>query len=184
MKLGEKAKQIISAVAPVLGATLGGPLGGLAGNVLAKTLGVEGDPKALEKTIVAQSPETVAKIRLAEIELEKQAQAQELDLERINAQDRASAREREIRTGDKTPRNLAYTYTAGFFLTLGAQFWLVIGGQEINPVALRLLDATTGVLFAMMLATKDYYFGTSSGSKSKDSMIEKLLSHPPTGGRG
>lgn len=167
MKFGEKAKQIISAVAPVLGATLGGPLGGLAGNVLASALGVDpADPKALENAVLSQSPETVAKIRLAEIELEKQAQQHEIDLEQINAQDRNSARQREMAVRDKTPAILAYAITAGFFGTLG--YLLVAGKPATGGDALLVMLGALGTAWAGVIA---YYFGSSMGSKDKTAAL-------------
>lgn len=167
MKLSDKAKQIISAVAPTLGATLGGPLGGLAGAVLAKTLGVpEANPKALEDAILSQSPDAVAKIRLAEIELEKQAKANEIDLERINSADRANAREREIRTGDNTPAILAYGISAGFF---GVLFYMLnFGVPKEGGEALLVMLGSLGTAWAGITA---YYFGSSAGSKLKTDLL-------------
>ncbi len=88
--------------------------------------------------------------------------------------DTANARAREIAVRDQTPRNLAYLFTFGFFAMLGMQFALVIRHVDIDPTALRLLDTTTGVLFAMMLGCKEYYFGSSSGSRDKDATIAQI----------
>jgi hypothetical protein len=39
--------------------------------------------------------------------------------------------------------------------------------------AVRILDTSMGILFAMMLASKDYFFGSSSGSKAKTDLLSK-----------
>lgn len=171
MKLSDRAKQVISSVAPILGATLGGPLGGLAGNVLAKALGVEPtDDKAMENAVLSQSPESITKIRLAELELQKQAQENDLDLERINTQDRASARERQVRLADHTPDVLAFLLTAGFFGTL--LFILIYGVPKEGGEALLVLLGSLGTAWTGMIA---YYFGSSSGSKSKTEALVSAL---------
>lgn len=170
MKLSDKAKSIISSVAPVLGSTLGGPLGGLAGNVLAKALGVDArDPRAAEDAIVSQSPEAIAKIRLAEIELEKAAQANDIDLERINVQDRANAREREIKLGDWTPAVLAYGVTLGFFGVL--LFILNYGVPKEGGEALLVMLGSLGTAW---IGITTYYYGSSAGSKNKTDLLATL----------
>jgi hypothetical protein len=98
------------------------------------------------------------------LELEKAAQkAREME-----AADRISARQREVGLAaagfkDKVPQRLAYLAVGGFFTVLAGQFYLAIGGILIDASIQRTLDITLGVLFAMVLAVKDYYFGSSDG---------------------
>jgi hypothetical protein len=101
-----------------------------------------------------------------------------VDLERLNVQheqlavqDRASARERQAKLGDRTPQVLAYIYTAGFFAVLAMQFALVFLALRIPDQVLRTLDISTGVLFAFVMASKDYFLGSSAGSKRKTEII-------------
>jgi hypothetical protein len=170
MKFSDRAREVISAVAPVLGATLGGPLGGLAGNMLAQTLGVKpDDPKALENAILTQSPEVIGQIRLAEIELQKQAQANEIDLERLNAGDRADARAREIRTGDRTQAHLAYAVSAGFFCVLG--FLLIEGTPEHGGDAMLVLLGSLGTAWTAIVS---YFYGSSTGSKDHAAALTSI----------
>lgn len=174
MKLSDKAKQVISAVAPVLGGTLGGPLGGLAGQILAKTLGVDpANPKAVEDAVLAQSPESITQIRLAEIELEKAAQENEIDLERINAADRANARDREVKTGDRTPAYMAYGVSIGFFGVLG--YLLKFG---IPPQGGEALLVMLGALGTAWTAIIGYFFGSSASSRSKDDTLAHIAKQP------
>ncbi len=173
----DSARAIISTVAPLLGTAIGGPLGGLAGGLISKALGGTGgnaDPKAVEKLILGQDPQTLIALRQAEAELQVHMKELDISEEKLSYDDRDSARKREIAVKDTTPRNLAYMYTVGFFAMLAMQFHIVINHIPIDPVGLRLLDTTTGVLFAMMLGSKEYYFGSSSSSRTKDETISKL----------
>ncbi len=135
-----------------------------------------------EKLIDKLIPDPAAKAAaLLELEKLKQsgelgAMAHEKDMYGLEVDDRKSAREREQVTGDHTTRYLAYITLFGFFGVLGFQFYLVTQGIVIPEAALRTLDITTGILFAMVLAVKDYYFGSSHGSKGKDESIKSMAS--------
>lgn len=70
-----------------------------------------------------------------------------------------------------TARALAYIYTAIFAAVMAAQFafaWMQI---DVNEGTQRMLDITLGVLFAMVLASKDYFLGSSAGSARKTEMM-------------
>jgi len=96
----------------------------------------------------------------------------ETSREQTAAADRASARNREVATKDTTPRNLAYLYTAALFAVIGAEIYYGAHVQEINAVAARTLDTLLGVLIAMVLGTKEYYFGSSA---RQDESQKKVL---------
>lgn len=180
-------KDIVKTVAPLLGTALGGPLGGMATKAIATA--VLGEDKAdasvkdIATAIAGGGPEILSKIRQAENDFAVKMEELGIKREEIAAQDRASAREREVRTADKTPRNLAYITLIGFFLVLAGQF--VVGfsfsdkNLEFPQSAQRMLDITTGVLFAMVLAVKDYYFGSSSGSKAKTDILAGMQERSP-----
>ena len=123
MKLGDKVKSLLGALAPTIGTALGGPLGGLAGNVLSNALGTN-DPAKAEELLLAGKPETMLALKEGErlflLEMEKLG----LQREQLVVDDRKNAREREIKTGDNTTRNLAYITVIGFFAVLGAQFYI------------------------------------------------------------
>lgn len=120
------------------------------------------------------SPEALARL---EMEKDKQASEIAVRLEDIAAKDRDSARNREIQVKDPTTRNIAYISLGGFFAVLGAEFYFAFSNHVIAAPIQRTLDITLGVLFAMVLAVKDYYFGTSSGSDSKTGILDRLVNH-------
>lgn len=172
MKLSDKVKGIIATVAPTLGTALGGPLGGLAGNMLANIVG-GGDAAAVEKAILSGDPASLLALKQAEQAFLERMRELDIDEEKLHASDRASARDREVKTGDYTTRVLAYITVVGFFAVLGAQFYIGIQGLHVPDGAQRTIDITTGVLFGMMFAVKDYYFGSSAGSKAKTDLLGK-----------
>lgn len=92
-------------------------------------------------------------------------------LAKIDADDRNSARQREMTVKDRVPAHLAYMSVGGFFSVLAIQFYFAYAGIHIPDTMQRTLDITTGVLFAMVLAVKDYYLGSSKGSDDKTKLL-------------
>lgn len=160
----------LKSIAPSLATAIAGPLGGLAASFIADKLGVD------EKTVEAVSDaleggkmdaSQVTQIKLAEIEFKKFLEENEIKLEDIAAQDRKSAREREIATGDSlTPRILAGIVVCGY---ISVQWFLLehVVAQEMREIVMRSL----GVLDTALGLVLGYYFGTSASSRHKDETI-------------
>ena len=170
-------KSLVGSIAPTIATALGGPLAGVATKAISTAvLGKDGGTDdEIAQAIATGGTDILVKIKEAEHAFDVRMKELDIDLIEIAAKDRDSARGREVKTKDKTPRNLAYIYTLGFFVTLAAQFYLVISQIIVQPSALRMLDATTGILFAMMLGSKEYYFGSSAGSSHKNDTIHEFL---------
>ena len=49
-------KNIVGAVAPTIGSALAGPMGGMAGDVVAKVLGCDNNPKAIQQAVQNATP--------------------------------------------------------------------------------------------------------------------------------
>ena len=175
----DAARNLISTVAPVLGTALGGPLGGLAGGLLAKAFGVKNadgsttaaDPKAVEKLLLGQDPETLLKLKAVEAELQEHMRQMDLDEESLAYKDTDSARNREIQTKDYTPAVLAYLVTSGFFGVLA--YLIRYGKPEIGGDVMLVMVGSLGTAWTTIVA---YYFGSSSGSKVKNALLDKLSS--------
>jgi len=165
---GEKAKQIIGTVAPMLGTLLGGPLGGLAGNALAEALGTN-DPKAQEAAIVASNPDTLLKLKEAESGLKVKLRELDIDEEKLRFEDTADARAREIAVKDSTPRYMAYLVTVGFFGVLG---YLVVEGKPVSGGDVMLV--MVGSLGTAWTGIVAYYFGSSAGSAAKTDALNTI----------
>jgi ABC-type transport system involved in cytochrome bd biosynthesis fused ATPase/permease subunit len=91
------------------------------------------------------------------------------DLEKIAADDRANAREREKTIRDATPMCLAAGITIGFFLILA--YMVRYGINEQGGDAMLVMLGALGAAFSGVI---NYYFGSSSGSAQKNEIIGKL----------
>lgn len=129
--------------------------------------------KLIERLFPDKAEQEQARLKL--MELVQTGELAELnawvDQLRIEAEDRASARQREVQAADsKTPRLLAAIFTGGFFGVLG---WLLVAGapQHGSEALLVLL----GALSAGQAAILSYYFGSSSASRTKNETIARLV---------
>jgi hypothetical protein len=167
-------KDIAGAVgkaAPILGTLLGGPAGGAVGGLIASALGTGNDPAEVQAALA--SPEAVLKLR--EVEARRQVELQALAVDMAKAElaastaDRASAREREVNTGDTlTPRTLAMLVTVGFF---GVLAWLLSYGKpNTGGDALLVMLGALGGAWASIIS---YYFGSSAGSAAKTEILKR-----------
>src|SRR3990172_1849137 len=126
--------------------------GGIVGSVM----------DVLRGTGVIKDPEAELKVKSALLEFEDKAKLRANDLEKIQADDRASARAREIAVKDKTPQILAFISLFGFFGILTALIF-----ADIPPTAKDVLYVMVGVLGTLVTGVVQYYFGSSSGSSNK-----------------
>lgn len=170
MNIGEKAKQIIGSVAPLIGTAIGGPFGALAGTVVKKLLGTpEADDKAIELAITSGNPDTLLKLKEAENAFKLQMEQLGITREQLALQDTANARAREIAVRDNTPAILAYSITFGFFGTLA--YMLVNGKPETGGDALLVMLGALGTAWAGVTA---YYFGSSAGSRKNQEALQAI----------
>jgi hypothetical protein len=81
---------------------------------------------------------------------------------------------------DTTPRNLAYLYTVGLFAVIAAHFYLVIAKVQVDPVTYGILGNIEGVLTAMVLGSKEFFFGSTSTAASQTARITDFAVTPGT----
>ena len=169
-------KSVLSAVAPTLATMLAGPLAGAAVSALSTSLlgRPDGRESDIATAVLSGTPDILEKIVNAEKTFKLEMERLNVDFERIAQEDRKSAREREVATQDPTPRRLGYVALVMFIGVLGAQFYMAFNDIKINPEVQRTLDITLGVLFAWVLAVKDYFLGSSAGSTSKNDFLSRM----------
>lgn len=164
---------VVGKAAPILGTLVGGPGGAAIGSLIATALGTSNEPDEVAKALQT-NPE--AAIRLRELQDQRDIKFAELAAEQAKidmqtaAADRASAREREAKTGDTmTPRGLALLVTLGFFGVLG---WLLVKGKPAEGAGDALL-VMLGALGTSWASVISYYFGSSAGSAAKTEILSR-----------
>jgi hypothetical protein len=154
-------------IAPTIATAMGGPLAGMAVSAISKAIGVDegkvGDLIANNKLTADQ----IAQVKLAEIELAKQAQELGLNFEKLSVEDRKSAREMQATTRSMMPPILAAAVTIGFFGIMVMMFFNQIDSN--NPAILMMLGSL-GTAWTGIIA---YYFGSSAGSQAKTDLLSK-----------
>lgn len=95
--------------------------------------------------------------------------ASETERMRIDADDRNSARQREMTVRDRIPAILAISITLGFFGVLS--YLLVYGAPEKGGEALFIMLGSLGTAWSGVIA---YYFGSTSSSSAKNQIIANM----------
>ena len=164
---------LLAQVAPTVATALGGPLAGLAVKTLSEAM--FGHQDASESDVSAAlmnaTPEQLQKLKEIDATFKLKMKELDIDLERISAGDRDSARNMQINTNDWIPRVLAILITVGFF---GILVWMLIKGMPpTGPEALLMMLGALGTAWTGVV---NFYYGSSAGSKAKtDALTAKEL---------
>jgi hypothetical protein len=163
----------VAAIAPTIASAFGGPLAGLAVTSLEKALGVapgasSSDSKSFQATLQAAlaTPEQVLALKQADNAFKQFCLDNELQLLKVDDDDRASARQRQASMKDWTPTVLALLVTVGFFGMMS-----VMTFRDLPIDNKDMLNVMLGSLGAAWVAVVSYYFGSSAGSRAKDEAL-------------
>lgn len=160
-------KKVVGTVAPTIATALGGPLAGAAvaavgKAVLGKDNATEGE---IEAAMVNASPADLLKLKEADNAFKLEMEKLGVDLERVHAGDRDSARKREMAVQDWTPRILAYMVISGF---LGIAYTVLFADAKPDSV---LAGTIIGYVSAKADQALSYYFGSTKGSAEKTRLL-------------
>lgn len=104
----------------------------------------------------------------------------QVQADKVAADDRASARNFAATEHDHTARNLAYMYTVALFAVIGLEFLLAARQIRVDDGVMRALDTLFGILIAMVLGSKEYFFGSSSRADKQAAAITQFAVSPDT----
>lgn len=172
------ALNIVAKAAPTIGSIAGGPLAGAAISALEHAFGIDpaGDltkrQDALASAVTGATTEQLLALKKADNDFK--AQMAELGykddeaIAALGAQDRDSARKREMTVRDRTPQILAYIVVA--LAAAGEGFIIFYGTPKgVDPV---ILGRVLGTLDAALMLVLSYYFGASSTDHNKTNLPE------------
>lgn len=161
---------LLQQVAPTIATAMGGPLAGLAVKTLSEAvLGkAEGTPDQIAEALSKADPEVLARVKEVDAQFQTRMRELDIDLAKIDASDRDSARRREIETKDTTPKVLAAVVVIGFFSVLTV---LAINGMpQRGGDAILIMIGSLGAAFTAIVS---YYYGSSAGSAAKNELLKK-----------
>jgi hypothetical protein len=168
MSLLDTFGPLLGQVAPTIATALGGPLAGVAVKALSGVLlghenGSEDDVKA---AMASASPDQLAALKKIDADFKVSMKELDIDLERIAAGDRDSARKMQTETKDWVPKLLAIVITFGFF---GILVWMLVQGMpQTGTEALLMMLGALGTAWTGVV---NFYYGSSAGSKAKNDLL-------------
>lgn len=164
MELLAKFGPLLGQVAPSIATALGGPLAGIAVKTLSTALfgHEDGTETQVAEAMATASPEQLSAIKKIDADFKVRMKELDIDLERISAADRDSARQMQRDTKDWVPKVLAVVITLGFF---GILVWMLLNGMpKTGTEALLMLLGSLGTSWNNVV---QFYYGSSAGSKAK-----------------
>ncbi len=164
--------KIVGAVAPTIATAIGGPLGGMAMKVVAEVLGLPADSseKDVSKAMAAATPDQLLALKQADQDFAVRMRELDIDLEKIAASDRDSARKREAQVKDWMPRVLSLVVVGGFMATVFLVLMGVVEGMK-DPLTATTVGTLIGFVSAKAEQVIAYYFGSSSSSQQKTQLL-------------
>jgi membrane-bound ClpP family serine protease len=171
MNLLESFGPLLGQLAPTIATALGGPLAGVAVKTLSNALFGHEDATEdqISDAMASATPDQLAAIKKIDADFKVQMKSLDIDLERISAGDRDSARQMQRETKDWVPKVLAIVITLGFF---GILIWMLLNGMpQTGTEALLMMLGALGTAWTGVI---NFYYGSSAGSKAKtDAMNTK-----------
>lgn len=165
-------REITKTIAPTLSGVLPPPFNVLASVAVKTVLGMsdKATDKDVEQALISASPEILQKLKEAENKFLTDMESLGVDLERISANDRDSARKREEEVKDKMPAILSVLIILCAFILFGFALSgkLLLTGQEGLMVG-----TIVGFAGGYVTQVMNYYFGSTTGSARKTELMAK-----------
>lgn len=162
---------ILGSIAPTIAGLLPGPLGAMAKTAVTSLLGLKPDASEaeIEKTLATANPDMLLKLKQLDADFSEKMKQLDIDYEKMSYEDTANARAREIALKDRTNKILAYMIIGGYLAVQAAVMWLTPPAANHDLI----IEGLSILKYSVVLVL-GYYFGSSAGSKNKDSLINKM----------
>jgi hypothetical protein len=165
-------RKIAATVAPALATALGGPLAGIAVSEMSRAvLGKDdGDEAEVGVAIATGGADALLKLKGAEAEFKLKMEELGLESDRLAYADTASAREREVKSGDTITVQILAAIIVGSFLAI--VYKVLFSGSQVDSV---IAGTLIGYVSAKADTVVGYYFGSSRGSSDKTKAFERMF---------
>ena len=152
-------KGLIENVAPTIATALGGPVAGMAVKALSTALlghpdGTEDD---INNALGSATPDQITAIKKVDADFKVQIKKLDIDLVKIAADDRASARDMAANTHSYTPSVLSYVTVVCWAII---QYYLFT--HIIDPSMRELIARVLGTLDGALMLVLSFWFGSSN----------------------
>jgi predicted lipid-binding transport protein (Tim44 family) len=131
---------------------------------------VDANKDDLAKAVAGATPEQLVALKKVDNDFAVRMKELDIDLEKIAAGDRDSARRREASVKDFMPRLLAFLVVGGF---MGTVFAVLLG--YVDGMRDPMMATTVGTLIGFVSAKAEqviaYYFGSSNSSQQKTALL-------------
>lgn len=168
-------KSLVGTVAPTIATALGGPVAGLAVKALSSAiLGKDdGDQTEIAAALKGATPETMLALKKADQDFAARMKELDIDVYKLDAQDRDSARSMQRDTRSPVPPAIAVLVFVGFFGILGALMFVALPPESADPLKIML-----GALGALVGQIANFFFGSSSDSRKKTDLMSQSIAAP------
>jgi hypothetical protein len=158
MDLGVFGK-LIENVAPTIATAIGGPVAGMAVKALSTALLGHGDGSEddIKAALATATPDQIAAIRKVDADFKVQMKQLDIDLVKIAADDRDSARQMAVGTHSWTPSIMSYVIVVCWAVIQYFLFTHIIDASMRELIA-RVLGTLDGALMLVL----SFWFGSSN----------------------
>lgn len=170
----------VPGIAAMAASAIAGKLGLADGSVDAVNAALTGQQMTPEQLLALKQADDdfALKMRQAGFTHAENMAGIQVQADKVAADDRASARNFAATEHDHTARNLAYMYTFALFAVIGLEFLLAAKQVRLDDGVMRALDTLFGILIAMVLGSKEYFFGSSSRADKQAAAITQFAVSP------
>lgn len=176
--IAEQVMKIVPGIGHVLGAVVpGAALAGDMVGIIGKAFGLGTDevtPDAIAQKL-QQDPEANLKLMVAENEYKLKIREQEIAELKVIIEDKQSARSMAIETTKATGKRDGNLYALAWLGILGYLALIVYligwGLPKMTPELALMLGNLIGIVGAKYSSIYDYFFGSSSGSREKNTLL-------------
>ena len=166
-------RRMVNVIAPTLAATLGGPLAGMAVRAVSQGLLGKGDATDSEIYEALLDPAAAGKLKEIEAKFNIEMKSLDVDLAKIEADDRDSARDFSENTSIAPQVIISTLFIVGFFAVLIIVF---AGLVNLTGSAETIIVFMLGVLSSGVTMVIKFWFG---GNVHESKQIDKMFDSIP-----